>query len=93
MMRRIFRGLLAVVIVIVAAIFVLRLVFPLPDISQRAPQTALPVSAGTVLGQRVLAAQEGRPDLSGVMPLANGHDALTSRLALIDQASQSVDAQ
>ena len=93
MMRRIFRGLLAVVIVIVAAIFVLRLVFALPDISQRAPQTALPVSAGTVLGQRVLAAQEGRPGLSGVMPLANGHDALTSRLALIDQASQSVDAQ
>ena len=92
-MRRIFRALLAVVIVIVAAIFVARLIFALPDISQRAPETALPVSEGTLLGQRVLTAQANHPGLSGVMPLANGHDALASRLALIDQASQSVDAQ
>ena len=92
-MLRIFRGLLAVVIVLVAAIFIARLIFPLPDISQRPPETALPISAGTPLGQRVLAAQETHPGLSGVMPLAHGHDALASRLALIDEAQSSVDAQ
>lgn len=92
-MRRIFRGLLGVVIVIVAAIFVLRLLNPLPDISQRSNEDALPVDAATLLGQRVQTAQDGHPGKSGVMPLANGHDALASRLALIDMASQSVDAQ
>ena len=33
------------------------------------------------------------PDLSGVAPLANGTDALSSRLAVIDRAQASIDAQ
>ncbi len=92
-MRRFFRGLLAVVIILIAVVVVGRLMFPLPDISQRPAEAAIPISPDTRLGQFALTAAQQHPDLSGVMPLPNGHDALASRLALIDAATESIDAQ
>jgi putative cardiolipin synthase len=74
-------------------VFLARFTFPLPDISQRAESLAQPASAGTALGQRMLAASADRPGLSGVIPLQDGTDALASRLALADRAEATIDAQ
>lgn len=62
-----FRGLLAVVIILIAVVVVGRLMFPLPDISQRpaeAPFRSAPTRASPV----ALTAAQQHPDLSGVMP-------------------------
>ncbi len=92
-MRRLLKIFLAIIAVAVVATYAARLIFPLPDISQRAPETALPLSPGSALGQLAQPVAQAHPGLSGVMPLGDGHDALASRLALIDKASQSIDAQ
>lgn len=76
-----------------AALVVLRLLFPLPDISQRQPDRALRPRPETVLGGFMMQQADARPGLSGVAPVRNGHDALASRLALIDRAEVSIDAQ
>ncbi|KGJ04501.1 Phosphatidylserine/phosphatidylglycerophosphate/cardiolipin synthase [Paracoccus halophilus] len=87
------RFLLGLVIAAALAIAILRFVFPLPDISQRAADPALPPDRDTALGQRL--AQTGRDQSgpSGILPLASGQDALASRLSLIERAERSIDAQ
>ncbi|MBB5723218.1 putative cardiolipin synthase [Loktanella ponticola] len=75
------------------AVFVARLAFPLPDISQRVASMALPASAATPLGRLMADGGVNHPDKSGVIPLRGGHDALASRLAVIAAAEQSIDAQ
>lgn len=84
-----------VVIALVAgvAIFVLRLVFPLPDISGRPYSAALPPDPQGRIGQAFAEAAAAHPGKTGVVALANGHDALASRLALADLAETAIDAQ
>jgi len=92
-MRRILLGLGALCASIAAAVLILRLVFPLPDIGARAVSTAIPADASSALGRRMLAAMREHRGQSGVLALRNGHDALASRLLLIETAERSIDAQ
>lgn len=75
------------------AIFLARLMFPLPDISDRGQARALGGDPETPLGRMMIAGGAAHPGQSGVIPLYNGHDALVSRLALVDAAVQSIDMQ
>jgi putative cardiolipin synthase len=54
---------------------------------------ALSDTADTYLGKEVAQWTSGHPDLSGFYPLVAGIDALGARLALIDRAERSIDAQ
>ncbi|MCK8482916.1 phospholipase D family protein [Aliiroseovarius sp. S2029] len=92
-MRRFIVRAAKIVLVLGIAIIVARLVFPLPDISDRPVSRALPPDTSTALGARVSSAGAAHPGKSGVLPLQNGHDAIASRLALINAAEQSIDAQ
>lgn len=92
-MKRFLKLILAVIIVAAIAMFVARLVFPLPDISHRAASTALPAGPDTSLGKLMATGIADHPGTSGVIPLRDGHDALASRLAMIAAAERSIDAQ
>jgi putative cardiolipin synthase len=96
MTRRIWkvaRSVLSVLAVVAMMIMAARWVFPLPDISGRPHDRAIPASRATLLGQLMTRMQAVHPNLTGVAPLSSGQDALTSRLALIAQAEVSIDAQ
>lgn len=85
-------GIVAILVVVVA-VLALRIMFPLPDITGRAAETARLVSAETMLGRHALRAKVDHSGQTGVAPLVGGKEALTSRLALIEQAQDSIDAQ
>ena len=70
---------LALTIAIIAA----RVLFRLPDISQRPPQ-ALPADPAAQLPARAAELMAAHPGLSGVVPLVSGHDAFASRGAGAD---------
>lgn len=78
---------------LVAAGIVLRLLFPVPDVSNRLRSVAIGADLTSGIGQRVAQAASTHPGKSGVVPLERGHDALVSRLGLIDAAEHSIDAQ
>lgn len=78
---------------IVLAVVVLRLLFPLPDISQREHQQAFFADPETQLGKLLETGVAAHPGKTGVFPLADGKDALASRLELIERAQNSIDAQ
>ncbi len=85
---------LAILAVIAGSgILVARWAFPLPDIAGRATEAAIPASDANVLGRLMAEGASAHPGLSGVIPLRNGHDALASRLALIEAARVSIDTQ
>lgn len=88
-------GVRAVFAVAVAIMVVfLRSLFPLPDVSDRETSHSLPFSTDTALGVAMASAGSAHdPALSGVRVLETGRDALAARLALIDAAQASVDAQ
>lgn len=79
------KGLALLLAVAVAALMVVRLMFPLPDISGRATQLALPPTQSPP--------PEAASGDSGVLPLADGREALRARLALAEKATRSIDAQ
>lgn len=70
-----------------------RLAFPLPSTEGRATATAIPSLPDTALGPAAMEAIAAHPDLTGVVPLADGQAALKSRLELIGLAQRSIDAQ
>ena len=75
-------------------VIALRLLFPLPDLAGRPISKAIAASSETLLGNLMIRSMEAHSDgMTGIMPLARGDDALASRLALIDAAEVSVDAQ
>ncbi len=78
---------------LVIAGIALRLLFPVPDISARSWSAAMGADATSGLGQHMALAASAHPGKSGVAPLERGHDALVSRLALIEAAGHSIDAQ
>jgi len=93
-MRKLLKGLVILVVVTVAFIPIARYVlFPLPDIAARPSERSIPASSETGLGRLTGQGASGHPGLSGVAPLAGGLDALASRLAIIDAAQASIDAQ
>lgn len=80
-------------LVIGAAIFILRLVFSLPNISRRPHEAALPPDAQSRIGRAFVDQVAAHPGQTGVVALGNGHDALASRLTLADPAETAIDAQ
>ena len=82
-----------VVVIVVVSIVAARFIFQLPDLSARPVQTALEVDRHTSLAKRAIESTDGHPELSGVIPLASGHDAFSSRLALAAMSEKSIDAQ
>ena len=90
---RVLSILLITALVLAAAVILARMLFPLPDISDRAPVTAIPANPATRLGAKAAAEADTRPGQSGVIALRDGHDALGSRLALAAEAQASIDAQ
>ncbi|MGH1577884.1 phospholipase D-like domain-containing protein [Planktotalea sp.] len=93
MLMKLFRSLFVLLVLFGVFVVVARLLLPLPDISERQDVTATPASADTTFGRTVLAASEAFPALSGVEPIADGTDALASRLSIIDQAEESIEVQ
>lgn len=69
-----------------------RLIFPVPDVSDRAEEQALPFDPTTTLGPAAHLAQTEHPGQTGVVPLARAHQALASRLKLADTSERSIDA-
>ncbi|EPR3507347.1 hypothetical protein QZQ41_12370 [Serratia marcescens] len=75
------------IIAVTIAIIAARVLFRLPDISQRLPQAALPADPAALLPAdpaallpaRAAELMAAHPGLSGVVPLASGHDAFASR--------------
>ena len=92
-MSRLLARLLKRIVIAVVAGLAARRIFPLPDITARAPEFAIPARTETRLGQIMAEGEAAHPGLSGVAPLAGGTDALASRLALIELAEVSIDAQ
>jgi len=90
---RFLRGLLKLVIVLALAVVVLRLTHPLPDLPQGEASAAIPASADTRLGAAILPLTAEHAGLSGVVPLADGRDALAARILLARAAEQSIDVQ
>ncbi|WP_113913569.1 phospholipase D family protein [Roseovarius dicentrarchi] len=92
-MRRLLKALAALLVVVAVAIVIARLIFSLPDISDRPVSTALPADNSTLLGRLMAEGAAAHPGKSGVIPLLDGRDALASRLSLAEAAQASIDAQ
>jgi putative cardiolipin synthase len=92
-MKRALGYLFLVLAGLVVAGIVLRLLLPVPDVSGRPLSVSIGADTTSGLGQRMAQAASAHPGKSGVVPLERGHDALVSRLALIDAAEHSIDAQ
>jgi cardiolipin synthase C len=93
MLRKIFKLLTVLAALFAVSVIAARLLFPLPDISSRVSTHSIPASNNTLLGRTTTDIALNYPGLSGVFPLADGTDALMSRLAAISQAQESIDAQ
>ena len=93
MIKALLKFLLVVVVLAVAAIVILRLVFPLPSLDGRQESTALPASPDTTLGAALLPAIARHEGVSGVVPLLDGRDAFAARAVLARAAEESIDAQ
>jgi putative cardiolipin synthase len=86
------RFVLKVAIVLAIAIFALRVTHPLPDLPAEA-STAIPARESTELGAAILPLMAQHEGLSGVVPLADGRDALAARVLLARAAQDSIDVQ
>lgn len=83
----------AVLAIAVVGIFVLKMMFSLPDRQGVAASQAIPLTRATQIGAAVLQGQEAHPDKSGVIPLAGGGEAFAARVLLARTAEQSLDVQ
>jgi len=90
---RFLRFLLTLAIVVALAVFALRLAYPLPDLPQGGASAAIPASAETRLGAAILPRMAENEGLSGVVPLADGRDALAVRILLARAAEETIDVQ
>lgn len=70
-----------------------RLAFALPSTEGRAAVAAIPFDPQSALGPAAVEAMTAHPGLTGVVALADGRNALKSRLDLIATAESSIDAQ
>lgn len=92
-MFRWLKTLIGLALILIIATFALRLIFPLPDVSNRAPEMALPADQPSSIATQINAMRPENRALSGVIALGNGADAFNSRLALIEAAEVAIDAQ
>ena len=90
---RFVRFFLKIVVVLALAIFILRLIYPLPSLQSGEVSAAIPVSKETNLGRTFLPLMDENEGKTGVIPLADGRDALVSRIMLARAAQQTIDIQ
>ncbi|MHC9237079.1 phospholipase D family protein [Pseudooceanicola sp. 502str34] len=90
---RFLRFLLVLAVVVVLAIFGLRLIYPLPDLPTDPASTALPASEQTPLGAALMPAAAAHPGQSGIWPLSDGREAYAARVLLARTAQESIDLQ
>ncbi len=90
-MKTFLRYLIALALLFLAAAFVFRLLFPVPDVAGRDNSTAIPASLETRLGAAVLPLMQAHPGRSGVAALGDGNAAFAARLLLADAAQSSID--
>lgn len=76
-----------------AAIFALRLLFPLPETNFAEPEFKTPENWDSLVGRAVQKALQSNPDLDGVRPLGSGRLAFAARALLAQEAVSSIDAQ
>lgn len=65
----------------------------LPPLADRSVSTAVSESEETTLGAAVRPLRDAHPGLSGIVLLADGHDAFAARATLADAAQRSLDLQ
>lgn len=65
----------------------------LPPLAGRTESTAIAAAADTKLGAALQPLVQAHPGQSGIVPLANGHDAFAARVTLADAAQRSLDLQ
>jgi putative cardiolipin synthase len=92
-MMRFLKTLAVIGLTLAAFVMLARLLFPLPDISNREISSALPASDQTSIGATVADLSAAHVGQSGIIPLRSGTDALASRVELIRRAEASIDAQ
>ena len=90
---RFLRFLLILGIVAGFAILALRLTHPLPDLPRGEASSAIPPSEETALGAGLMPLMAEHENLSGVVPLADGRDALAARILLARAAQETIDVQ
>ncbi|MDU8928896.1 phospholipase D family protein [Alisedimentitalea sp. MJ-SS2] len=86
-------SLVLIVLAAIAAVALLRLVFPLPGISRRAPSYALPADKTGPLSCFLTEEIDNNPGKTGVVTLNEASSALAQRLALVHAAQSAIDAQ
>ena len=75
------------------ALVALRLTHPLPDLPRGKASIAIPASPETALGAGLIPLMARHEGLSGVVPLADGRDALAARILLARAAQETIDVQ
>ena len=90
---RFLRLLLALGVITGLALVALRLTHPLPDLPRGEASVAIPASAETALGAGLMPLIADHDGQSGVVPLADGRDALAARILLARAAQETIDVQ
>ncbi|MDQ2095455.1 phospholipase D-like domain-containing protein [Rhodalgimonas zhirmunskyi] len=88
-----FLAVLVALLVLALAVYALRRLFALPDISNRAQAPARPLAKDTDLGRAVSRDMIRNPGKTGVVPLLDAKAAFAYRLAMVDKAQVSIDVQ
>ena len=90
---RLLRFLLKTLAVLTIAILVLRWTHPLPERPKGDAAVSAPAEDDTRLGQALLPLIITNPDRTGVIPIADGRDALVARILLARAATETIDVQ
>ena len=90
---RLLRFLLKTLAVLTIAILVLQWTHPLPERPKGDATVSAPAGDNTRLGQALLPLISDNPDRTGVIPIADGRDALAARILLARAAPETIDVQ
>ncbi|WP_099826760.1 phospholipase D family protein [Oceaniglobus indicus] len=92
-MKTVVKTLVALVAIVAVAIVVARIVFALPEVTDRTDSTALPPVGTSPLAALVQQRWADHPGKTGVAPLGEGAAAFAARMLLVNAATSSIDAQ
>jgi cardiolipin synthase C len=90
---KLLKALLVLALLMGVGLGALKLAHPLPDRSGLEAGVVMPPSPETRLGAAILALMADHPGQSGVVPLADGRDALSARVLMARAAEASIDVQ
>jgi len=85
--------LLAVLCVLGCGLLLLRHYSRLPSLQGRTVSIAVTDTRGTQLGRAVAPLVDAHPNLSGIFPLPDAHDAFAARMRLAQRAERTLDVQ